>query len=285
MKTDRIAVAGGDARLGYLAGQLADLGFSVICFGTASVPGRESLPAAASFSEAAAHADIIIGGIPLFRGQTLFAPAAGFQIELPKFCRNLRKGQKLFGGLIPRLVREHCQAAEISYYDFMEDDSLAVFNAIATAEGCILTALREQPTNLHQSRCLILGYGRCGRVLAGKLRGLSASVTVYARGESARAYAQADGMDTLKPCSLPQEIGTYEYIFNTVPALLLTEDLLRRTAGDVIIIDLASGNGGVDYQAAEKLHIRALLCPGLPGLYAPKASANGLADFILKKLE
>ena len=60
----------------------------------------------------------------------------------------------------------------------MKDESIAVFNAVATAEGAILEAMLHKQTNIHHSRTLVLGYGRCGKVLSEKLKGLSAHVTV-----------------------------------------------------------------------------------------------------------
>ena len=60
----------------------------------------------------------------------------------------------------------------------MKMDDVAIYNAIATAEGAIMEAIKMQPINLHKSRCLVLGYGRCAKVLAAKLKGMDAQVTV-----------------------------------------------------------------------------------------------------------
>ena len=53
--------------------------------------------------------------------------------------------------------------------------------------------MKNHPAALHGSGCLILGYGRCAKVLAEKLKGLSAEVTVCCRSEQQRAAAQASG--------------------------------------------------------------------------------------------
>ena len=68
------------------------------------------------------------------------------------------------------------------------------------------------------------------------------------------------------------------------PALLLTEKLLEKIREDALIIDIASGRGGVDYKAAERLNITALRCPGLPGKYAGRTSAKCLTDYVLRHL-
>lgn len=48
------------------------------------------------------------------------------------------------------------------------------------------------------------------------------------------------------------------------------------------ILDIASGDGGVDYAAARKMGVQAVKLPGLPGKYAPYTSARIIADTIFK---
>ena len=47
-----------------------------------------------------------------------------------------------------------------------------------TAEGAIQLAMEELPITLHGARVLVIGYGRLGRVLADRLAGLKARVSV-----------------------------------------------------------------------------------------------------------
>ena len=108
-----------------------------------------------------------------------------------------RKCHKIFGGIIPEAFHQECSERGIACYDFMKEESIAVFNAIATAEGAILEALLHKQTNIHQSKTLVLGYGRCGKVLCGKLKGLSAHVTVCANNSLELALAEAFGLDVL----------------------------------------------------------------------------------------
>jgi dipicolinate synthase subunit A len=50
---------------------------------------------------------------------------------------------------------------------------------------------------------------------------------------------------------------------------------------DVVIIDIASAPGGVDYPTAKELHVNCKLCLGLPGKFAPKSSAAFLVNHVL----
>lgn len=133
----------------------------------------------------------------------------------------------------------------------------------------------------HGSECLVLGYGVCARILADKLRGLSANVTVCARAATARAQAASMGYRVTDFDGLNNRLRNSEFIFNTVPAKVLTERQLIQIPYDAIIIDIASAPGGIDWAAATRLERKALHCLGLPGHYAPKSSATYLADIIL----
>ena len=72
----------------------------------------------------------------------------------------------------------------------------------------------------------------------------------------------------------------YDFIFNTIPALVLTAPLLKKMKPQVTIIDIASAPGGVDFAAASELNLCARLAPGLPGKYAPASSARAIKETI-----
>ena len=52
-----------------------------------------------------------------------------------------------------------------------------------------------------------------------------------------------------------------------------------------MIIDLASGKGGTDFEYAEKLGLKAILAPGLPGKYFPKKAVLIIKDTITKMIK
>ena len=52
-----------------------------------------------------------------------------------------------------------------------------------------------------------------------------------------------------------------------------------------LIIDLASAPGGVDYETAEKLGIKAILASALPGKVAPDTCAEYLQKFVYKVIK
>jgi len=65
--------------------------------------------------------------------------------------------------------------------------------------------------------------------------------------------------------------------------MIWKEAALKELPAGMTIIDIASGGGGVDHDYCQCHGIRAKLCPGLPGKYAPKTSAKILHEYITEQ--
>lgn len=196
----------------------------------------------------------------------------------------LQKGQLVFGCHFPAPLLELCIKKGVRCIDYMKEEGIASRNAIATAEGAVAEALKSGCVSIHGSNSLVVGYGRCGEVLAEKLAALKAQVTVMDRKEEKRARAETYGCRTVD-FSVPETImSEYDFIFNTVPALVLDEHFLSRVKKDVTIVDIASKPGGVDFEYCRNHSIDANLCLGLPGKYAPKSAAAILMEVIRKTI-
>ncbi len=276
-----IALIGGDRRTACMAPLLMKRGYRVACYGTLKIANEYRTH---SFKEALENSSVIVGGIPFEKNGCLYTEQDIPEISLAELQRCLRKHQKVFGGVIPESFRRLCEEREIDCYDFMKEEHLAIYNAIATAEGAILEALSHKDTQLHQSSVLVLGYGKCGKVLADKLKGLSACVTVTSSDVKELALASSLGFATLPLSQLQQKICCFEYLFNTIPACILTAHCLESMNKDSVIIDIASNRIGVDYECAKALKLQALYCPGLPGKYAGQSCATYLVDYVTGKL-
>lgn len=155
----------------------------------------------------------------------------------------------------------------------MSDPAFEIFNSIATAEGTIAKAIINSPTNLHMSNCLIIGYGKCGIAIASRLKSLYAFTTIFARNPMQLASALEHGHKTIELNNLEQYISKYDFIFNTLPAMILTRQILSRVHSEATIIDIASKPGGTDFEACKHFGINANLCLSLPGKYSPKSSS------------
>ena len=100
------------------------------------------------------------------------------------------------------------------------------------------------------------------------------SITVFLYAEN--SYAEIISFSDLKRLA-----SSYDFIFNTVPSMVLDKSILRVLNPNVTIIDIASNPGGTDFEYARKHNLNAVLCLGLPGIYAPKTSALIIKQYTL----
>ena len=154
-------------------------------------------------------------------------------------------------------------------------------NTIPTAEGAIEIAIAETPITIHGSKSLVLGYGKIGKILAKDLFGLGAETFAMARKHADLAMIEGHGYEPLPLSSLKNRIHEFDIIFNTVPALILDDDILSNVRRDALVIDLASKPGGVDFDAAGRHGLKVIWALSLPGKIAPITSGAIIKDTIM----
>ena len=226
------------------------------------------------------EADVVILPIPFTKDRVHIL---GEGIEILPFIKKCT-GKLVIGGALSAFTDEF-KASNVECIDLMEQDSIALLNAIPTAEGAIAKAMEYTDIVLHKSNVLVLGFGRVGKILAHKLKGLDANVFCEARKKKDLAHANALGYNVVKLEELDNVLGNIDIIFSTIPKEILNEDYLKLLKKDAVIIDLASSPGSVDYMAARKYNIDAHLELGLPSKVAPKSAAIYLKEEIDSILE
>lgn len=166
--------------------------------------------------------------------------------------------------------------------DFMKDDVVVTKNARITAEATVSEILQNSIYGIKNEKFLIAGFGKCGREIARLLQAMDAKVTVLARSKGARIEAKEMGLDAMDFAYGPDEAYGTRVLINTVPAKVITRRIIDELATDSLIIDIASGAGGCDKQAAERRGIKLVHALGLPGKYTTKASAKILYDCMVR---
>lgn len=147
-----------------------------------------------------------------------------------------------------------------------------------------MIAIQNTDFTIHGSTCLVLGLGRVGMTLARTLQGLGAKVKAGVREPDLYARAWEMGLSPFYIQELRNQVQGVDILFNTIPALVVTANIISNMPGTSLIIDLASKPGGTDFLYAEKYGIKAILAPGLPGLVAPKTAGRIIADTIIQLL-
>lgn len=275
-----LGIFGGDQRQVYMAEAFLNMGYRVFTYKIKEPVVHENCVTLQTPEELFEQCNVLIGPIPLTRDLVTIASASTMDLNTSKLTNNLTKDHILIGGIIPDSLTDYCAVKGIPFFDLMKDEKITILNAIATAEGAIMEAIKDSNINLHGSKSLVLGYGRCGKVLADKLKGLDAKVIVAARSEDSLAYAEAAGLQTISLKNIKSILPSCHFIFNTIPALILNQDLLSVVKQDVTIIDIASAPGGVDFEYAMNHNITAKLCLGIPGKVSPRTSAEILVTKI-----
>lgn len=153
-------------------------------------------------------------------------------------------------------------------------------NAFPTCEGALQLAMEQTAFTLQNARCLVIGAGRIGMLLARKLYALDAQVTVSARCTRDFARIAAAGLHALDTRRLAVHLAGFDLIFNTVPAPILTTEVLSDMKPPCFIIDLASLPGGVAADTLLPDGCRVLHALSLPGKVAPLSAARAVFDTV-----
>lgn len=154
-------------------------------------------------------------------------------------------------------------------------------NAVPTAEGAIEIAIAETPFTIHGSKSLVLGYGKIGKILSKDLYALGAQTYVEARKYADLAMIEGHGYEPLPLDNLKDHIHEFDIIFNTIPSLILDDEILAKVKKDALIIDLASKPGGIDFDAAKSYGLKVIWALSLPGKIAPVSSGAIIKDTII----
>lgn len=217
-------------------------------------------------------------------GVNINAPQIKQKLPVEELLKKLPPKSCVLAGKCDSLLRKLAASRNITLIDYFDREDLQILNAVPTAEGAIQIAMQELPFTLHSSKCLIIGNGRIGKILAKMLHGIGTEVTVAARKRKDIVQAFAYGYKSISTGELYDVVGGFDVIFNTAPSLILDFDLLSRTRRDSLVIDLASKPGGVDFETARKMGIKVIWALSLPGKVAPHTAGDIIGRTIISIL-
>lgn len=262
-------IAGGGQRAAELGELLRREGHAVFLYGVEGADASET-------PERVFGADALILPVPLYDADGKFN-CPGLTLYPTELIGRLRPGQRVMGGLIPPETLQLAREAGVSMTDYMTRETMTVANAAITADAALWLTVQETRETLSGKRCLVLGYGRIGKLLCRRLQGVGAYVTCAARNPVDRTYLQAFGVPALDTSRLAGRLPDMQVVYNTIPAPTLGAELLRELPPDCFLMDLAS-RPGIDRRTAAHLGLSCVWARGLPGRVAPKSAAAVLRD-------
>lgn len=265
-----IMVLGGDERSFYLTKRLNEKGFSAFWYAGELFSGEAYIKKENPFP-VSEKIEAVVLPLPLSRdGNFLNCKYSSLKIPLSGLEREL-KGKIIFTP----------DSSVISGTDYFNVSSITVRNARLTAVGFLKELLISQNEDILNKRALITGFGNVGKAIANILDRNSVAVTVMARSEENRAEAVSLGFDTVGFGEMRNILKSYDFIINTVPADVFSEETAGLMKKGALFFELA-GRRHEKFFRETDIYIG---CGGMPGKHTPKSAGEIIADYIINKLK
>ena len=277
LKGINVLILGGDKRELELYSYLKKMGAQVLLIGFDAFENDTLSEPYYNISKSIKVSQVIITPLTGIESNgTIYAPYSRHYINIfdAAILKSFTAGSILIAGYLDDTVKKRLKKQNLITCETREMDEISILNAVPTAEGAIQYAMEQSEITIHNSASFVLGYGRCGKVLATTLQALGAQVTVLVRRPEILAWVEVYKMKPLMLNDLPKYISKADFIFNTIPFPILTGDILCHVKKDSLIIEIASYPGGIDMEAAKRLNIHTCVLPGLPGKIAPKTAGT-----------
>lgn len=272
-----VAVLGGDSRmLEHM--RLARLaGAKVQHYG--SIPGAEEAagsPQANTLADAVKGARIISCPIPgLGAEDELYAKFTDEKLQLTTdVLKGAAPGAVIMTCYSTPRLDSWAEAANVTIIPYAEDDALSILHAVPTAEGAIRVAIENTDDTLLGMDVLCVGLGRVGISVAQAFEGMKSRVSLAARNPAQLARAWAMNLRPIELRDLKEHIGHFGLVVSSTSGLVLTKDVLEATRLDVVIIDLCSPPGSVDFEAAKQLGRKVIWARAQAGRAPRRAGAD-----------
>lgn len=263
-------VVGGDRRMGLLARLLSQDGFAVDTLGLR--PGDEK-------TARMGEAKTLLFPYPISVKNGRVPTQTGLLIHPEEILTQAAPDAVVLAG---RGMEEEGTRLFLRYEQV---EGFARRNAELSAESALGEMMQRSERALMDMRVLITGYGLFGRALAMRCRALGASVCVAARREAVRRQAVEEGMEAIPLEEMGERVASVHMLLNTVPAPIIGEDVLMALPESAWLLELASAPYSFDREAAERLHPRFEILPGLPGKCVPLSAALTLKEACLALLK
>lgn len=287
-------VLGGDRRQVVIAKRLVAMGHTVRIYGLgdlySEIAGAELF---LSLEKAVMGCDIVLLPLPVSRdGETLNLVSCEKK-DCPTLDQIVRYTSKnsqaiILGGLIPPEMQKTANELGVRTLDYYKNESLQLKNALPSAEGAIMIAMENSDKVLEGMSVLVSGYGRIASLLADKLKKLGADVYVCARRDEVLCEIAMSGYRPVHISdmgAMHDAIVECDVVFNTVPGLIFTKQILDGIDPKPLYIEIASTPGGIDIPCARDLGYKILFAPSLPGKYAPTSAGEYIFETIYEILE
>lgn len=208
----------------------------------------------------------------IFSNETIHLTEAVL-IQTPDHCT-------VYSGIANEYLTSITNKANRKLILLFDRNDVAIYNSIPTVEGVLMLVIQNTDITIHNSKTVVLGFGRNGMTISRVFRDLGAKVKVGARKAEHLARIDEMGLEPFHISKLKHVVKDADIVINTIPHLIITEEVISNMPHHTLIVDIASKPGGTDFRYAEKRGIKAILSPSLPGIVAPKTAGKILANVL-----
>lgn len=278
--SERILILGGDERLAELAKLLGNKGYTISTYGHENLR-EKNIMEYETLEEAINENKVIIGPVPFNNGQKINMKLSNKIARVDDFIRFVKSDKIIYLGYPDQYFIDLAESKGIKYQDYNRDENYQIINAEITAEGAISIILNERNITIHDSRILLLGYGRIGKILSNYLKVFNDSLYVAVRKNIDLVWIEMNGCKGIRLDNIDSIIKDIDIVINTIPAKVISNSSIDKMDKNSLIVDLASKPGGLDHDYAREKGIKTIHALGLPGKTAPISAAKAILNTIL----
>lgn len=193
-----------------------------------------------------------------------------------EYINKLKKDVRVFGCVGDTELQKIFSENKIYYREIMNDKTVAIMNAIPTAEAVIHNIIQNRNKTIFDSEFLVVGYGVCGREIAQKIKAMGGRVTIIEKDKDKKQYALTRGIKNIDE----ENMYKYDYdcIVNTVPEKIISRASLKNINEYTYIIDISSKPYGFSDYDVESKNINIL--GSLPSKFAVETAGKYISDYI-----
>lgn len=204
--------------------------------------------------------------------------------EASELLSALPEGSRVFGGHEGLESREMINSKGLLYTNILNEEQFCRDNALITAEGALSLIINSTDTTLYSMRCAVFGYGRIGQRLTRMLLAMGSAVKVFTASKEEQALAATRGIAS---CHLWQRdnIDAFHTLVNTIPLRhVIDAETLEKLSPKTYVLDLASGDNNVNWNALSSLSVKGEKASSLPQRISPKSAATAVRNAIFRHL-
>lgn len=230
--------------------------------------------------EAINFSDIIVLAMPFKNdSEQIVSTFSNISLEVKQILPYLKNKTIFVGNLSDETLKELYDNQNI-VHNISANNEVKIANAVIASEAAVQIIGNELETTIKNTKILVLGFGRLGKMLCKTFSSLDADVVCEARKNSDLVWIDALGYKSLHLNNLKENIKDFDVIINTVPFEILNKDILENVKKGVFILDLADDKRGLDVRYAREKGIKNVWALSLPQKNAPISYAKAIKDIM-----